>query len=414
MPAPGWQAPGWAAQVPPSARRVTPQQFQRESNLALVMQELLRKAQSRSELARRIGIDRSTMTSLAADLLEAGLVNEQQHAESGSRGGRKARLLSLAPARVVSCGISVSDEFARWTVTSLPGEPLTRGRVSRMGERDSERWLALALHEANEAIREWLLSQESNPVVAGVGVALPGVVRVEDGMLVESVMLELTDVDVAALWRSVPHAVAHEVSVDNDANCGAWNLTYRPDFDGALLFAQIRVHESTHGLRDSIAGVGLSLIINGRMAYGSSGAAGELCGYRWRPGLANQLGVKAEASRSETISSLATEVLANLGVIASVLDPDRVVVAADDERVRAALENRMAGAEGPERLLRARGIVRLVATGDYPDELGAARMVLNRLFLIPTIQDDPQDRISWRSILDRVASSGRAYSGLAR
>ncbi|MFW6293423.1 MAG: MarR family transcriptional regulator, partial [Spirochaetota bacterium] len=57
-----------------ASRRSTPQQFQRETNIALVLRSLRDKGPaSRSELATRIGIDRSTMTSIAAELSELGL-----------------------------------------------------------------------------------------------------------------------------------------------------------------------------------------------------------------------------------------------------------------------------------------------------------------------------------------------------
>ena len=388
-----------------SGVRLSPQQFQRESNIARVLLDLRENGHSsRSELADRIGIDRSTMTSVASQLLEAGLLVEGEPQEVGSRGGRPARLLSLADRRVVSAGISITDTDASWAVASLTGERIGHGRVSRMGERDPAAWIALALEEANEAVSEWRHDQRQDPIVAGVGVGLPGIVATDGQILIESTALALESVALAPMWSGVRDAQTERAIFDNDANCAAWNVAFHGASDEHLVFAHALFHRSSAGLRESVAGIGLALVLSGQVHYGSASSAGELRGYRWVPPARDQLGIERGADESDTIASFLEEVVRNVGVVSSVVDPDRVVLAGDLCDYGAEIE---AIAADPIRAGAAYGLgeagrLETAAPGTYSVELGAARMVLHRLFAVPALDADADPSLSWRAVLDSL------------
>jgi predicted NBD/HSP70 family sugar kinase len=342
------------------------------------------------------------MTSIAAELLATGLVYEAEEQDAGARGGRRARLLVLDSERVVSGGISITDSEARWVVVSLSGARLASGRISRMGHREPDEWIALAMAESNEAMHVWLAGSEKVPLVAGVGVGLPGIV--DGAVLRESVILETAGTDLASAWGAVPAPVSGHCFFDNDANCGAWSVAFTGNGEETVVFAHALFHHGADGFRPTVAGLGLSLVLRGSLHYGATNTAGEIRGYHWTADGADQLGVRAGDDPGATTESVLSEVVANLGVVASVIDPDRVVLGGDltahAERIRELTSPE--GASGPASLLSRSGMLEIPDHEEHSVEIGAARMILHRLFSIPTLETPGESSLGWLSLLERL------------
>ncbi|MFW5688442.1 MAG: ROK family transcriptional regulator [Spirochaetota bacterium] len=427
---------GRADASPPAdtaSRRSTPQQFQRETNIALVLRSLRDKGPaSRSELATRIGIDRSTMTSIAAELSELGLVSERDGTPAGARGGRPPRLLEIDDHRVVSVGAELTERELEWVACSLDGNVLVRSSIPRPHDGDARSWASFALEQLSARMRAWRDEHRPGSVIAGVGLGAPGVVEPAMSVLRESVVLGARDIQLGRLWewiaagrsggpsrRGAPAESAVPLLVDNDANCCAWNVA-EDEPDLTTILVQLSLHRRPGGgLRDSLAGVGLSFVFGGRVHYGSSHAAGELRGYRWREGDSDQLGLASELTRTgadadelDLLEPIVAELLQNLGVIASALDPGRVVLAGDLAGREELVDRQLGGALAASPLvpLRRRGILTVARPDQYPVAVGAARMVLSDLFSLPSVEIAPGGTISWQMIGEQLRV--RMYKGV--
>lgn len=392
-------------------RRSTPQQFQRETNIALVLRALRDEGpSSRSDLAARIGIDRSTMTSIAAELLRVGLLQETVGAHPGGRGGRRPVLLDLDGTRVLTGGMELGEQGIRWSICSLRGEVLASGRVPRRGTGDVRDWTEHAFDQALAGMSRWRDETYPQSMLAGVGVGVPGVVDPLTRTLRDSVVLGARDLPLGSIWD---HASAgHDVRdgsvplmVDNDANCCAWNVA-EEEPELTTIVVQLNLHRRPDGgLRDSLAGIGLSFVLDGRVYYGSSHAAGELRGYRWRVGDPDQLGLVATSGRGGPgLEEVTGELLRNLGVIASVLDPGRLILAGEiaghETMVRRQLHGELAASSLAP--LYEAGVVEVAEAHQYPVCDGAARMVLSDLFAIPSVDHTGAASPSWHDVLDRL------------
>jgi predicted NBD/HSP70 family sugar kinase len=99
--------------------------------------------------------------------------------------------------------------------------------------------------------------------IAGIGVAVPGLVRAADGLVRLAPHLEWSDEPVAAM---LAEATGYDVSVGNDASLGAL---------GEHLYGAGRGHDDLVYLNGGPSGIGGGVIAGGVLLGGASGYAGE-------------------------------------------------------------------------------------------------------------------------------------------
>src|SRR5918995_6025855 len=89
----------------------------RELNSRRVIDALRERGQaSRAEIARVTGLSRSTVSSIVADLMVAGLIREEEDGTGvarGDQGGRPPVLLSLTPAAGLALGVDFGHTHLR-------------------------------------------------------------------------------------------------------------------------------------------------------------------------------------------------------------------------------------------------------------------------------------------------------------
>jgi predicted NBD/HSP70 family sugar kinase len=235
----------------------------REQNLARVIGALrLGGATSRTELARRTGISRTTVSSLLAELSRAGLVRDDSAPGAPtSQGGRPPMLVALEPGAAAAVGIDFDHDSVRVAVADLAHTILA----------DAERELDIAadaVHAfdvAAQMVRDGLTAAAVDPTaVIGVGMSIPAPVEQSSGVVLEPGILPG--------WSALNPAAELSarlrlpVQADNDANLGAlgeatWGAGRGYD---DFLFLQLRT------------GIGVGLMLDGRIYRGGAGLAGEL------------------------------------------------------------------------------------------------------------------------------------------
>lgn len=234
----------------------------RRHNLSLLLRRLHQSgALSRSELGGSLGMTRSTIGELVADLGARGLVLAGDPARLGSP-GRPSLVVRPNPrgAAAITADIAVNSLSA--AVVGLGGQVLHLERVAHRPRR-------LAFEQTVEDIVALIRSaQASIPAdcwISGLGVAVPGVVRRADGLVHFAPNLGWRDVP---LGRLVAERLGSDlpVQIANEADLGAlaehtWGAGVGVDH---LIFLS------------SDVGVGGGLIIDGRPLVGAAGCAGEV------------------------------------------------------------------------------------------------------------------------------------------
>ena len=216
---------------------------------------------SQADIARTTGLSRTTVSTLVAELKDAGLVFEADGRAPGVRGGRPGVQLLLHDAPGAVVGIDFGHSHVQVAVADLANNVL----AERMQDMDVNHRADDALDASARMVDEVLGEagvERSLVICAGIGI--PGPVDRARGTVGSATILPgwlgLHIADEMHARLGLP------VEIENDANCGALaELTWGAGRDCSN-FAYIK----------AASGIGAGLVIDGRLLRGASGTAGEI------------------------------------------------------------------------------------------------------------------------------------------
>ena len=135
-------------------------------------------ATSRAELTTRLGLNRSTIGALTAELTTAGLVSEQAPRETG-RAGRPSLVVRPESSKVYAYALSIEVDRLRAARVGLGGRILDRRETDRprgMQVLDAVQPLAGFVHDMRTSVPD-------QGRYIGTGLAVAGMVRRADGVV---------------------------------------------------------------------------------------------------------------------------------------------------------------------------------------------------------------------------------------
>jgi N-acetylglucosamine repressor len=244
--------------INPSAFKVAKRGTSREINRQITL-NLIRVKQpiSRAELARMMGMRRGAVTLLINELIEGGLVREG--AKGQSRRGRRPQHLYIDSRKrcVVAVDIRASRTFVM--VADLLGHPQLNV-TSVPSERDPRRLVDELVGRVGQMLRE-------HPEVGecqGWGIAVPGILERDGGRVLNAPTLGWRDVDLGGLLAK---ATTQPIFMENSCKACAlgqvWAVREDVPVDGTLVFVSVS------------DGVGVGIVIDGRLVRGAHNIAGE-------------------------------------------------------------------------------------------------------------------------------------------
>jgi len=297
----------------------------RRHNLSAVLGMVHREGPlARSALTQATGLNRSTIGALVAELAELGLVREREP-ETSNRVGRPSPVVA-ADGRVVALAVNPEVDAVTVGVVGLDAHVHRRVRYPT-GHVPTAAEAAAIAAAVIDGLRPELAAASR---VVGVGVAVPGLVREEDGVVRLAPHLEWAEEPFAA---ELAAATGYPVAAANDASLGA---------NAERLFGAGQGAADLVYVNGGASGIGAGVIVGGRPLTGISGYAGEL-GHT----LVNSVGVRCHCG---AIGCLETEVsqralLTVLGLASA--DPDELsraltaAVAAGDPAVLAEVDRQL-------------------------------------------------------------------------
>jgi predicted NBD/HSP70 family sugar kinase len=230
----------------------------RQHNLSIILQMIhFYGTVTRSQLTSSTGLNRSTISDLVSELEQLGFAYESE-AASGSGVGRPSLVVS-ASTKVVAFAVHPEIDATTVGLVSLAGKVLKTVRVA-MGPNPTA---ADSVKTAAKAISEFRNQLEPDQRIAGIGVAIPGQVRVSDNVVRFAPQLGWVEQPFGSM---LSQASGLPVFVDNDASIGCMaerNFgAARGLLDAVYLFA-------------GSGGIGGGAIVNGIQLRGTSGYGGE-------------------------------------------------------------------------------------------------------------------------------------------
>lgn len=227
----------------------------RPRNRVLLLQTLHAGGpQSRADLARQSGLTPTTVSSVTAELIADGLINEVGRKASTSA-GKPATLLAVEPdgRHVIALDLS-DDDVIEAAVVNLAGKIVARHSQARNGETGKKSSAAIGRFARD-------IARTLDRPLLGVGCATPGIVD-DHGVVLTAAHVKWNDEPLAAKLTA---AVQVPCYVANDANA-------------AVLAEYSALGSTTENLLVVRVGggVGAGLVIGGELFVGDQFAAGEI------------------------------------------------------------------------------------------------------------------------------------------
>ncbi len=222
---------------------------------------LIRAAQpiTRTEIAARLGVDKSTVTENVKSLIDARILREEILETEGH--GRRPRVLSFTDGAYF-IGVNLGVRRSQVGLTTLKGE------ISDEDDFETPADVKTALRIARERV-ERLAAANSDRTLRVIGVSVPGMTDSLRRNLIYAPNLD---------WRSVD--IAKALSIRDEVNVVVEN-----DSTAAAMYeARMKIRNSQDGLMSNFilvrsgTGIGVGLVIGGEVYRGSGlgrGIAGE-------------------------------------------------------------------------------------------------------------------------------------------
>ena len=165
------------------------------------------KATSKVELSKDLNISMPTVLSNVKELLAGGIVIETGEYES--TGGRKAKKISINPAYRYAVGIRITAKHIGFVLVNMKYEIEKYERIRLEFSTNTSYYSKI-----REELEAFLKDVENRERILGIGISIPGIVNLENRMLVKSHALQLENYSLNFLEQvfSLP------VYFENDAN----------------------------------------------------------------------------------------------------------------------------------------------------------------------------------------------------
>ncbi len=213
---------------------------------------------TRSQLTSSTGLNRSTISDLVSELEQLGFAHETEGASASGVG--RPSLVVTASTIVVSFAVHPEVDATTVGLVTLSGKVIKTLRVPMAKSPTA----AESVQTAAQAIAELRKQLAPEQLIAGIGVAIPGQVRVSDNVVRLAPQLGWVEQPFGSM---LSQATGLPVFVDNDASIGC--MAER-NFGAARGFLDVVYLFAGSG------GIGGGAIVNGSQLRGASGYGGEL------------------------------------------------------------------------------------------------------------------------------------------
>lgn len=237
----------------------TDQDVMRENNKKLVLKTLFNAGPtSRSSIASRIHLQKSTVSSIVRELYESGLIEELGIGESSNAGGRKPNLIQFNYRYGYVLAFDMGARHLRYSVNYLNGEVI---------QKESLRLIGKSIKDVFQMMKKIISSLPNYETMNGLlGIAVSTHAPVYNNEIRYSPFLEL---DSFSLLHALQKIVDVPIRFENEANLTAisirdfWN---HADAEPLTNLIALNIHN----------GIGVGTIINEQLYHGVQGLAGEI------------------------------------------------------------------------------------------------------------------------------------------
>jgi predicted NBD/HSP70 family sugar kinase len=230
-------------------------------NLTVILDAIRRSSGglSRVELAQIVGLSPQTISNISRRLLDQNLIVEA--GKEGSGPGKPRTILRLNPAGMYAVGVHLDPAVTTFVVLDLVGSVVQHSRISTPGASDPDGIIATIAAEIKDLVAASGVDPDK---IAGLGVAAPGPIDLDEGTVVDPPLL--LGWDRVPLRDALAEATGLSTLVDKDVTSAAVAETWAggPSGSGSFVFMYMGT------------GIGCGIVLNDEVIRGTSGNAGEI------------------------------------------------------------------------------------------------------------------------------------------
>ena len=305
-------------------------------NQARVMREIwIKRKTTRINVARSLGLDKSTISGVINELLEKGIIIEREEGQSGPHGGRKPVFITLNKNFGCVLGLEIRPDSFVAALVDVEGNIIFSRRESISVKR-------MTLSRVLTTLLDSLILEieQSHHQLLGVGVGISGVVNPEEGIIHYSKPLGITEG--YDFFHEIASRYSIPIFIENDANACIWGelAFHRREelLDFMFLLLEFRdIEEQIDEERNRIS-VGMGFVINGNVHYGHQYSAGEFRSINYKDESIGQFSLTREEHdqlfiKEEILDRFLHELGAHVGLIVNTLNLSHIILGGDFEKI---------------------------------------------------------------------------------
>ncbi|QDP41795.1 ROK family transcriptional regulator [Radiobacillus deserti] len=213
---------------------------------------------SRADIAKETSLTPPTVGSIVKELIEQGIVMESQQGES--QGGRKPTMLVINREEFFVIGMDAGPKTVDCLVTNLAGERKCDFSLELEEELSNEAFLSVLIKGVEQMLATVNKPKEK---IIGIGVAMHGVVDVQNGIGKYAPNLHLTDIPIKEVLEDHFDLT---VKVENDARAMALGESWFGGWDDTKSMLAVNIGR----------GIGGGIVLDGTLLHGEHDIAGEI------------------------------------------------------------------------------------------------------------------------------------------
>jgi predicted NBD/HSP70 family sugar kinase len=308
------------------------------SNYKILHEIWLNPGQSRAQISKRLNIDKSTVSVIINKMIENSVVKESSKYDDFVQGvGRRPIMLEVDGNYGYIIGVAIQHHSYKVVVVDFAGnlllsedhnEVITQNNLKPIIEMIYWKYLEKLKHFSGHFL--------------GIGIGVGGLIDHNDGTIIYSVPLEIVQPN--KVINEIRKSIPIPVSIENNSNCGAMtelvfrdNKTISPE-NLLFLFIEFKhslYSDSGHGR----IGIGLGIVIDGKIHYGTNSFAGEFksifCKKKeyFKQLSQEEYNLDNLLEDPKVMQKVVREISLNIGFLMNVLDINEIVIGGDIENI---------------------------------------------------------------------------------
>lgn len=317
--------------------------YQRNANISRLFETVWKNPNcSRIDIARKLGLYRSTVSNIIGTLVDSELICEGERGVPTEKGGRKPVFLSVNPDFGCVIGIEIQLDSYHVVVVSFDGRAVFKKEgATPVNEKLVSNSDELFVYMLDSIIKELIPDMDNislHPLAISIGI--PGIIDIDKGVIKRSAPFRLTDFNYVGVLGS---RYGIPLFIENDARCCSWLQLALNKSSGKKDFLCVLARNyagnpllSYPETYEKGIGIGLSITMNGRVINGRNYAVGEYISRSWTTFQKGQTGLpeavlKTVDTVDDSYAEWVKDLFGTLTMMIPLLEPETVFIHGQSE-----------------------------------------------------------------------------------